>query len=282
MAGEQGLEVDEAGFRALMQRAAGPGQGRRAVQEGRRRRHRGLPRLRADAGRPPFTGYETLTHGVRGPRASCVDGELRRAGAAGRQGRGGADRDAVLRRVRRPGPATRRDRHRRRPAARGGRRAAPGQGLIVHKVTGRRGRAAAPGRRCRRVDGEWRLGACQAHSATHVMHAALREILGPTALQAGSYNRPGYLRLDFAWTAALTERSAAEVEEVCQPGDPRRPGGVARPDATGRGPGVGRHRRCSARPTARRSASSRWAAAGRASSAGAPTSRSRPRSVCWP
>ena len=29
------------------------------------------------------------------------------------------------------------------------------------------------------VDGDWRLGACQAHSATHVIHEALHEILGP-------------------------------------------------------------------------------------------------------
>ncbi len=43
----------------------------------------------------------------------------------------------------------------------------------------------------------WRVGACQAHSATHVVHAALRQVLGPNALQSGSYNKPGYMRLDF-------------------------------------------------------------------------------------
>jgi alanyl-tRNA synthetase len=64
------------------------------------------------------------------------------------------------------------------------------------------------------VDGEWRLGACQAHSGTHVMHAALRQVLGPTALQSGSYNKPGYLRLDFAWPSGLSQTIRSDVEEA--------------------------------------------------------------------
>ena len=61
---------------------------------------------------------------------------------------------------------------------------------------------------------DWRLGACQAHSATHVVHAALRQVLGPNALQSGSYNKPGYMRLDFAWGEALSESTKSEIEEV--------------------------------------------------------------------
>ena len=64
------------------------------------------------------------------------------------------------------------------------------------------------------VDAEWRLGACQAHSGTHVMHAALRQVLGPTALQSGSYNKPGYLRLDFAWQSGLSQQVREAVEEA--------------------------------------------------------------------
>ena len=52
------------------------------------------------------------------------------------------------------------------------------------------------------------------------MHAALREVLGPQALQSGSYNRPGYLRLDFAWRGALTQ-SARRHRGSRQPRDPR-------------------------------------------------------------
>ncbi len=92
----------------------------------------------------------------------------------------------------------------------------PVRGLVVHQVrvvdgefsTGLRGGLHA------RVDPQWRLGARQAHSGTHVVHAALREVLGPTALQSGSYNRPGYLRLDFGWTTGLTPGQLAELEQV--------------------------------------------------------------------
>jgi alanyl-tRNA synthetase len=36
------------------------------------------------------------------------------------------------------------------------------------------------------VDPNWRRGATQGHSGTHMVHAALREVLGPNAVQAGS------------------------------------------------------------------------------------------------
>ena len=67
---------------------------------------------------------------------------------------------------------------------------------------------------CTEVDHEWRVSACQAHSGTHVVHAALRQVLGPNALQSGSYNKPGYLRLDFAWSSALDQATRSEIEEV--------------------------------------------------------------------
>jgi alanyl-tRNA synthetase len=46
------------------------------------------------------------------------------------------------------------------------------------------------------------------------MHAALRQVLGPSALQSGSYNKPGYLRLDFAWQSGLSKQIRADVEEA--------------------------------------------------------------------
>ena len=59
-----------------------------------------------------------------------------------------------------------------------------------------------------------RLGAAQAHSATHIVHAALRQVLGPEALQSGSYNKPGYMRLDFSWAQALSAETKSEIEEI--------------------------------------------------------------------
>ncbi|WP_203335525.1 alanine--tRNA ligase [Nocardioides limicola] len=90
----------------------------------------------------------------------------------------------------------------------------PVRGLVVHQVRVVDGEFHPGALLHAQVDPEWRTGARQAHSGTHVVHAALREVLGPTALQSGSYNRPGYLRLDFGWTQALTPEQLHDVEQV--------------------------------------------------------------------
>ncbi|MDO4928754.1 MAG: alanine--tRNA ligase [Corynebacterium sp.] len=64
------------------------------------------------------------------------------------------------------------------------------------------------------VDAQWRHAARQAHSATHLIHAALRETLGPTAVQAGSMNKPGYLRFDFNYNEALSPEQLAEIQNI--------------------------------------------------------------------
>lgn len=64
------------------------------------------------------------------------------------------------------------------------------------------------------VDLVWRHGATQGHSGTHLVHAALRQVLGPTATQAGSLNKPGYLRFDFHANGPLTEAQRGEIEEI--------------------------------------------------------------------
>lgn len=90
----------------------------------------------------------------------------------------------------------------------------PVKGLISHKVLVRLGEVAVGSNAVTSVDANWRLGAAQAHSGTHLVHAALREVLGPTALQSGSYNKPGYLRLDYSWSQALSDSTKSEIEEV--------------------------------------------------------------------
>jgi len=90
----------------------------------------------------------------------------------------------------------------------------PVKGLVSHKAIVRKGEFGLGSQVTTSVDPDWRIGAAQAHSATHVVHAALRQALGPTALQSGSYNKPGYMRLDFSWTAALSPETKSEIEEI--------------------------------------------------------------------
>ncbi len=90
----------------------------------------------------------------------------------------------------------------------------PVKGLLAHTVEVVTGPLHTGASVQAEVDPEWRLSACQAHSGTHVVHAALRQVLGPSALQSGSYNKPGYLRLDFAWGQGLSAATRSEIEEV--------------------------------------------------------------------
>ena len=90
----------------------------------------------------------------------------------------------------------------------------PVKKLVVHRVRVLEGELVVDDKLEASVDPEWRLGARQAHSGTHVVHAALREVLGPSALQSGSFNRPGYLRLDFSWRSKLSDETRSEIEEV--------------------------------------------------------------------
>lgn len=90
----------------------------------------------------------------------------------------------------------------------------PVKGLVAHKVRVLSGELTVGQSVQAKVDADWRRDARQAHSGTHVVHAALREVLGPTALQSGSFNRPGYLRLDFAWSGPLSHESRLGVEQV--------------------------------------------------------------------
>ncbi len=90
----------------------------------------------------------------------------------------------------------------------------PVKGLVAHQVRVKSGALTLDQSVHAQVDPAWRRDARQAHSGTHVVHAALREVLGPSALQSGSFNRPGYLRLDFKWTGGLSPQARRDVEDV--------------------------------------------------------------------
>ncbi|PZE62196.1 alanine--tRNA ligase [Curtobacterium sp. MCPF17_047] len=90
----------------------------------------------------------------------------------------------------------------------------PVPGLWSHTVQVRSGEVGVGDPATTLVDAEYRRGATQAHSATHLVNAALRDVLGPEALQAGSYNKAGYMRLDFSWSQPVSLETRSEIEEV--------------------------------------------------------------------
>lgn len=90
----------------------------------------------------------------------------------------------------------------------------PVPGLISHTVSVSEGEIGVGSDIELEVDRAVRLEGQRAHSATHLIHAALRDTLGPHATQAGSLNRPGYLRLDFSWNQALTADAEASIGAI--------------------------------------------------------------------
>jgi alanyl-tRNA synthetase len=90
----------------------------------------------------------------------------------------------------------------------------PVKGLISHKVQVASGEVGVGDSATSVVDPNWRRGARQAHSGTHILHAALRQVLGPNAHQSGSYNKAGFFRLDFSWNQALSPATRSEIEEI--------------------------------------------------------------------
>ncbi|HWS56964.1 MAG TPA: alanine--tRNA ligase-related protein, partial [Actinotalea sp.] len=211
MAGEQGLHVDEQGFRDLMRTQRERARADARSKKGAHQDTTVYRELRAP-GATEFTGYTELST-ASSVRGLLLDG-ARVAGASE-----GQTVDVVLERT----PFY---------AESGGQESDAGvitgegvrlevldvqrpvKGLVVHTVRVAEGEITPGTQVLAQVDPEWRLGARQAHSGTHVVHAALREVLGPDALQSGSYNKPGYLRLDFAWNQALSAATRSEVEDV--------------------------------------------------------------------
>lgn len=219
MASEAGLQVDEVGFRELMAE-----QRRRAKADAAARKHAHADltayRELVDAGPTEFTGFDELSSEARilgifvdGKRVPVVT-----------HGGDGADRvELVLDRT----PLY---------AESGGQIADEGtisgtgagesaraavtdvqkiaKTLWVHRVNVESGEFVEGDTVIAAVDPQWRRGATQGHSGTHMVHAALRQVLGPNAVQAGSLNRPGYLRFDFNWQGPLTEEQRTQIEEV--------------------------------------------------------------------
>jgi alanyl-tRNA synthetase len=90
----------------------------------------------------------------------------------------------------------------------------PAQGLIVHKVKIEKGTLKVGDTVAAEVDVEKRDATRRNHTATHLMHAALREVLGTHVKQAGSVVAPNYLRFDFTHYQPLTQSEIEEIERL--------------------------------------------------------------------
>ena len=91
---------------------------------------------------------------------------------------------------------------------------APEKGLVCHKAKVASGTIAVGDEVTAAVDGARRARITRNHTATHILHAALRRVLGDHVKQAGSYVGPDRLRFDFTHFEATTPEQLAEVERV--------------------------------------------------------------------
>jgi len=199
---ERGLTVDEAAFNAAMQR-----QREQARAAGKFKMAQGL----AYSGKPTtFHGYEALVHETAQVVAIYVDGSaVEQAGA-------GDDAVVVLD-------------HTPFYAESGGQVGDAGDlrnrttrfvvedtQKIQAEVFGHHGRVVEGSLRVgdavmARVDADRRAATVRNHSATHLMHKALREVLGPHVQQKGSLVDADKTRFDFSHNAPMT---AAEIQRV--------------------------------------------------------------------
>ncbi|MBX3281658.1 MAG: alanine--tRNA ligase [Acidobacteria bacterium] len=90
----------------------------------------------------------------------------------------------------------------------------PVAGLIIHKVAVKRGAVKVGDTVSAFVDAAKRDAARRNHTATHLLHAALKEVLGSHVKQAGSVVAPNYLRFDFAHYQPMRADEIAEVEDL--------------------------------------------------------------------
>jgi alanyl-tRNA synthetase len=212
MAAEQGLTVDEEGFRRLMAE-----QRERAKRDAAEKKTgnadiSAFAEMLERSGTVTFTGYDQIS-GEATILGLLVDGApVPVAGA-------GTEVDVVLDRT----PFY---------AEGGGQLADSGTitadggvvavsdvqtplpGLIVHRgrVTSGEVRASAPA--FAEIDVERRRALSRSHTATHLVHRALRDALGESAAQAGSENAPGRLRFDFTAPGAVPLSVLRDAEDV--------------------------------------------------------------------
>jgi alanyl-tRNA synthetase len=88
----------------------------------------------------------------------------------------------------------------------------PVPGVSVHRGRVLNGNVEVGSDALAEIDSERRSAISRAHTATHMVHKAFREVLGETATQAGSENSPGRFRFDFPATGAVSASVLDDVE----------------------------------------------------------------------
>jgi alanyl-tRNA synthetase len=213
MAAEQGLSVDQEGFRRLMteQRTRA-----KADAKAKKTGHVDMSAYRTvldAAGTTSFTGYtETTSEAV--VRGLVVDG------AAASEAGAGSEVELVLDRT--PFYAEGGGQLADHGLIRLGNGALvevldvqkPVGDLIVHRAIVRDGEVVVGQSAEAVVDVSRRVAISRAHTATHMVHKVLRQLLGETATQAGSENSPGRFRFDFASPQAVPHSVLADAEQL--------------------------------------------------------------------
>jgi alanyl-tRNA synthetase len=212
MASEQGLTVDEDGFRRLM---AQQRERAKADAKAKKTRHGEAHHYRAladELGRSvEFTGYDEVVTEAR--VAGILAGEGTTAAA-----HEGQEVELVLDRT--PFYAEGGGQLADQGVIRFGNGAevvvldvqSPISGLVVHQVKVLSGEVTTGEAAQALVDVERRRSISRAHTATHMVHKGFREALGDTATQAGSENAPGRFRFDFSATGPVPPSVLADVE----------------------------------------------------------------------
>ena len=90
----------------------------------------------------------------------------------------------------------------------------PIEGLIVHRIKVVQGSLIKASEVTARVSEGPRIDTQRNHTATHLLHAALHEVLGDAAQQAGSLVEPDRLRFDFSWDGPVSFDELQEVERL--------------------------------------------------------------------